>query len=297
MSKRKYEFTEIAGWSFSRFDNFQSCRRQYYFDYYGKKFAPPEIRERVDFLKSLQSPALLVGQIIHEAIATNIKNIQQESQEVSLEILKEETGHAFSKALESSLLIDSYYGSELTPAKKFSLKIKLDTCLESFYASKWYSFIRSLPGKKKLSWIIEPEDFGEFRLDGMKAYARVDFAFPDDDGSLVIIDWKTGKRYEKKHALQMQGYILYIHDICGHPLEKIKAVLEYLADDGESLESQMTQEDLGSFRKRVKKQLAELHAMCQDVEKNVPLQMESFPLCANHRFCSWCKYRELCNRY
>lgn len=297
MSNRKYEFTEIAGWSFSRFDTFQSCQRQYYFDYYGKKFAPPEIRERVEFLKNLQSPALLVGQIAHEAIASNIKSIQQESQEASLEILKEETGHAFSKALESSLLIDSHYGTELTPAQKFSLKIKLDTCLDSFYASKWYSFIRSLPREKKSQWVIEPEDFGEFRLDGMKAYARVDFAFPDGNGNLIIIDWKTGKRYEKKHALQMQGYILYIHDIYGHPLEKIKAVIEYLADDSESLESQMTPENLGAFRKRVKKQLSEMHAMCQDVERNIPLQMESFPLCTNLRFCSWCKYRELCNRY
>lgn len=297
MSKRKYEYTEIAGWSFSRYDNFQSCRRQYFFDYYGKKYAPPEIRDRVEFLKGIQSPALLLGQYVHEAVAANIKRIQLESQEVPLETLKEETAHAFSKALESPLLMDTYYGSELTPAKKFSLKIKLDSCLESFYSSPWYSFIHSLPEEKKSKWIIEPEDFGEFRLDGMKAYARVDFAFPGDDGNLIVIDWKTGKRYGKKHALQMQGYILYAHDICGYPLEKIKAVLEYLADDNEPLESQMTQKHLDSFRSMVKKQLSEMHSMCEDVDKNIPLPMESFPLITSHRFCKWCKYRELCNRY
>lgn len=296
MSKRKYEYTDIAGWSFSRYDNFQTCRRQYFFDYYGKRYAPPEIRERVEFLKTLQSPALLLGQIVHAAIASNIKNIQKESQEVPLDDLIENTSHDFSKALESPLLMDSYYGSELTPAQKFSLKFKLDTCLESFYSSEWYLFIHSFPNEKKSDWIIEPEDFGEFRLDGMKAYARVDFAFPNNDGGLVVVDWKTGKRHEKKHTLQMQGYILYAHDICGYPIEKIKAVLEYLSDDSESLEYQMTQKDLRSFRMMLKKQLLELHAMCQDVDKNVPLPIESFPLKTNHRFCQWCKYRELCSR-
>ncbi len=296
MNKRKYEYTDIAGWSFSRYDTFQTCRRQYFFDYYGKKFAPPEIRERVEFLKSLQSPALLLGQIVHEAIASNIRKMQKEIQEIPLDALIENTNHIFSKALENSLLMNSYYGSELTPAEKFSLKFKLDTCIESFYSSEWYSFIRSLPDGKKSEWIIEPEDFGEFRLDGMKAYARVDFAFPNNDGELVVIDWKTGKKYEKKHILQMQGYILYIHDICGYPIEKIKAVIEYLSDDSESLKYQMTRKDLRSFRTMLKKQLLEMHTMCQDVSKNIPLPMESFPLKENYRFCHWCKYRELCGR-
>ena len=32
----RYEYSDILGWSVSRYDKFCLCRRQYYYDYYGK---------------------------------------------------------------------------------------------------------------------------------------------------------------------------------------------------------------------------------------------------------------------
>ncbi|MEW5806858.1 MAG: PD-(D/E)XK nuclease family protein [Acidobacteriota bacterium] len=296
MSKRRYEYSDVAGWSFSRYDTFRTCKRQYYFEYYGKKHAPPEIMERIDFLKSLLSSAILLGQIVHDAIATILRKIQSMNEEIPLDDLREKATRVFSETLAGSLLLDTYYGAIITPARKFELEFQLESCLESFYASKWYQELKSTPDERKAKWIIEPEDFGEFRLDGMKAYARVDFAFPSEDGYLNIIDWKTGKRYDQKHAIQMQGYILYAHDVHGFPLEKIRAILEYLSDSDDPVECVMNQAHLESFKKRVRKELTEMHSFCQNVERNFPLSMEYFPLRDDSRACGWCRYRELCSR-
>src|SRR5215208_5553571 len=34
---RKFEFTDILGWSYSRYHTFQSCKRKYYYEYYRKR--------------------------------------------------------------------------------------------------------------------------------------------------------------------------------------------------------------------------------------------------------------------
>lgn len=296
MVKRKYEYTEKAGWSFSRFDTFKTCKRQYFFDYYGKKYAPSDLRERIEILKNLMSPAILLGQIVHDSIATVIKRYQMRGEEIPYQEIKEKSNRSLLNALTSPLLLDSYYGIAISPARRFDLSFQLESCLDAFYASRWYAEMRSAPSELKEHWIVEPEDFGEFRLDGLKVYAKVDFAFPTADDGLRIVDWKTGKRYADKHAIQMQGYILYAHDVHAYPLEKIDAVLEYLADDGDPIEYRMTQPDFDSFRKRVKRELSDMHSYCLDPDANVPLPMESFSLKAESKWCSWCKYRELCGR-
>jgi CRISPR/Cas system-associated exonuclease Cas4 (RecB family) len=296
MKTRRYEYSEKAGWSFSRFDTFKTCKRQYFFDYYGKRYAPQELRERIEFLKSLQSPALLVGQIVHNAIAEIIKRVQSNGNEMPASDIKEKAKKTLAAALSGSQLIDSYYGSPISPARRFESEFQLESCLDVFLESRWYAAIRSASDEEKKLWIVEPEDFGEFRLDGLKAYARVDFAFPGGDGGLKIIDWKTGKRYADKHLVQMQGYILYAHDVHSFPLEKITAILEYLADDGDAVEYSMPRDDFEVFRRRIKKDLSDMHSYCLEPENNVPLPLESFALRANQRLCGWCRYRELCGR-
>ena len=34
---RRFEFTDILGWSYSRFATFQQCKRKYFYDYYAKR--------------------------------------------------------------------------------------------------------------------------------------------------------------------------------------------------------------------------------------------------------------------
>ena len=36
MKTEKFDYTPILGWSVTRYDKFLTCKRQYYYEYYGK---------------------------------------------------------------------------------------------------------------------------------------------------------------------------------------------------------------------------------------------------------------------
>ena len=64
-----FEFTKILGWSVSRYNMFQTCKRQYYYNYYGKydeEYSYSEIKK----LKDLTSIPLMKGNIVHKVIET-----------------------------------------------------------------------------------------------------------------------------------------------------------------------------------------------------------------------------------
>ncbi|HIF68834.1 MAG TPA: hypothetical protein EYQ29_05885 [Candidatus Lambdaproteobacteria bacterium] len=54
-------------------------------------------------------------------------------------------------------------------------------------------------------WIIELSNYGETRINGLKAYCKVDFLVPMED-ELHILDWKTGRKDVQKHRRQLIGY-------------------------------------------------------------------------------------------
>ena len=78
---RQFEYTPILGWSVSRYDKFTSCKRQYYYDYYGKhddEFP----RQKIDSLKKLTSIPLGIGNITHNVIKTLLVRLLKEEKEI-----------------------------------------------------------------------------------------------------------------------------------------------------------------------------------------------------------------------
>jgi ATP-dependent helicase/DNAse subunit B len=64
---KKFPYTNILGWSVSRYDVFNNCKRQYFYSYY-PKFDKENSLEKITQLKSLTSFALEVGNIAHDVI-------------------------------------------------------------------------------------------------------------------------------------------------------------------------------------------------------------------------------------
>ena len=62
----------------------------------------------------------------------------------------------------------------------------------NFLESERFEWIKESAISEIENWIIEPQGFGESRLDGLKLYCKVDFLTPFD-GKIVILEWKTGK--------------------------------------------------------------------------------------------------------
>ena len=49
---KRFAYTDILGWSISRYDKFLNCKRQYFYDYYGK-FDKEFSLEKIQQLKAL----------------------------------------------------------------------------------------------------------------------------------------------------------------------------------------------------------------------------------------------------
>jgi hypothetical protein len=73
---KKFKYTDILGWSVSRYGRFLDCKRQYFYDYYAK-FDNDAPIEKIQFLKSLTSKALETGNIAHDIIRDVFKRYQR----------------------------------------------------------------------------------------------------------------------------------------------------------------------------------------------------------------------------
>ena len=144
-------------------------------------------------------------------------------------------------------------------------------------------------------WLVDPEGYGETRVDGLKAYCKVDFLIPAQ-GRIHILDWKTGRRREERHAVQMRGYAAWAAHEYTVPLAQVVPVIAYLLPSYEEVTTALNEYDMQDFATMVREQTKEMYALCSDVEQNVPLPKERFPLTQLWSLCSYCNYRELCGR-
>lgn len=290
---RQFRFTPILGWSASRYDTFQRCKRQYYYQYYGKH--DPEIpRDRIDRLKGMTSVPLEVGSLVHDAIAAILNRLLKSGAPIDRQrfdgFVEKRTGlvcrgKTFSEVHYAEA--EAVLPEDLLPA--------IRGCLETFLGSERYDWISTKARESRDEWLVEPPGFGEARLDGMKVYCKVDFLFIVD-GRVVIVDWKTGKRDDEKHGKQMLGYGAWAMHHLGRPASDIDAIVAYLKPEYAEVRTQPTDEELREFVGRIRAETEEMYGYCHDVPENVPRAKESFPLTESTGLCRYCNFRELCDR-
>jgi hypothetical protein len=145
----------------------------------------------------------------------------------------------------------------------------------------------------KTGWVIEPPGFGATRINGMKAYCKVDFLFPVE-GALHILDWKTGKADERKHRKQLIGYTTWAAYHFGTGTEHIFPSVAYLQPEYRETAVTVTATDVQEFTEAVSTESKAMYAYCKNVEQNIPRNKEEFARTSNARVCGFCNYRELC---
>lgn len=142
-------------------------------------------------------------------------------------------------------------------------------------------------------WLIEPAGYGETRLNGIKAYCKMDFLFPID-GKIYIADWKTGKQDLEKHRNQLLGYAAATHHNFSIPWDKIHPKIVYFYPHFAELEVPVTREELLTFFTKVKNETEEMLSFCKDTEKNIPKPIESFECTPYQGLCKNCNFQEIC---
>lgn len=290
--QRKYPFTPVLGWSVSRYDKFEACKRQYWYDYYARKWDREVATQRLDSLKSLTSTHLEIGNLVHDAIATQLHRLKKDAPlKAPAEIVKY-SRYLVDRAVGEKTFLEIHYGQRES-IDVDDIKERVSTCLGSFFESRWYGWLLEDASHRKSEWVIEPNDFGEMRINGLKAYCKVDFLIPGAEGELHILDWKTGKVDREKHRRQMTGYVAYAQDVFKAGAEQVKPVVVYLGNPYDEMENRFTQQEVDEFAGVVAAQTREMCGHCENVGENIPKPKDSFPQNIR-RMCAYCNYQELC---
>jgi len=290
LSYQPYEFTPVLGWSISRYECFDKCKRQYYYTYYAK-FAREIPQYKMTQLKNLTSAPLEIGNVVHDVIEAFLRRLQVSDSDIDENRFSQFARQKAQDAFSAKTFIEQYYGA-LKPVSLEDAMIKIAACLENFIRSPCYHWIFMKALTNKTDWLIEPPGYGETRLNGMKAYCKMDFLFPVD-GSVHILDWKTGGKDAYKHANQLIGYAAAAHNNFNIPGNAIFPKIVYLFPAFEEFELGRT-DDFSPFFEKVKEQTGEMYGLCGDVEKNIPLEINAFPQSPSAGICLFCNFQELC---
>lgn len=289
----RYDYTPILGWSSSRYDKFKSCKRQYYYHYYGKH-DPEYPRIRINRLKKLTSVPLEIGSITHDVIVALLERLLKTKSRIDKDRFEDFVRRKTELVCRSGDFFEVYYADKEQVIKEDLLPAILE-CLGSLLDSERFEWIRDRALNEGNEWLIEPRGYGEARLEGYKIYCKVDFLFLVN-GRATILDWKTGKRDESKHTSQLLGYSVWAMNQLGLPAEKIDSFVAYLRPEYEELGLRPTTERLRDFTRAMIDQTEQMYRFCTNYVENVPLEKEAFPLKAESAYCRYCNFKELCGR-
>jgi hypothetical protein len=288
---KTFGFSSQLGWSKSRYGTFQTCKRKYFYQYYGKhdnEFESKHIAQ----LKSLASVAMEAGSMAHEIISDILKFVATNGKAPSLDKVIGRIQRNKGKFLEKQFAEQYYNGTDVIDENSFLEKVTL--CVTNFYNSDRFKWIMENAINTRQQWIIEPEGYGETRINGLKAYCKVDCLFPVD-GTIVIIDWKTGKE-RPEDIKQLKGYATSTKFQFDVNADDIICIASYLDPEYKENVYQFDDFDLIDFNSAVKLETQNMTDILSNVEKNIPMVKDNFPLAESSNLCGYCNYRELCER-
>lgn len=288
---KRYDFTYILGWSISRYDMFSLCRRKYYYSYYGKH--DPEVPfERIRRLKDLTSVPMETGRIFHEMADTLLRRFLKSDAELDRANFFDYAERLTEDSCSAQEFAKVYFG-ELDAIDPGPINERVQTALENFLGSERYRWVIEEAMSVRDQWVIEPETYGETRIGGIKAYCNFDFLVPLA-GAVHIIDWKAGKQDERKYGRQLLAYATGAAGIYGVGPEQIEAVVAYVLPKYTERRLALDGADIAGFVETVRRETEEMRALCADVEQNLPLEKEQFPMTGRRGLCGYCEFRELC---
>ena len=120
------------------------------------------------------------------------------------------------------------------------------SAMENLISDDRFQWIKEEALAESEDWVIEPEGYGECRIEDMKAYCKVDFLFPIED-KLYVIDWKTGKRHDGKHQEQLKGYAAWVKYHFEKDWPQIETVVAYLLPEYEENSVTVNEYDIEDF--------------------------------------------------
>ena len=301
MNEIRNEFS----WSKSRDELFQTCPRQYFYNYYaywgGWEKGAPERTRQIYILKNLKNRYMWAGNKVHDCIKHTLKNLQRGIPVLDVDRIVSITINQMREEFRSSrerryrvypktcALFEHEYELDLADEQWKAVADDVEQCLRNFYSSEIFAMLRELPRER---W-LEVEDFSSFYLEGTKIWAVIDCSFQTGDG-VTIIDWKTGRGTNEDFSLQLSCYAMYGVEKWGTEPEKIKLV-EYNLLSDQSAEFSVTVGEIANTKAYIKGSIADMQSLLVDIENNIPKEEESFNRVDDERIRERCNFRKVCD--
>jgi CRISPR/Cas system-associated exonuclease Cas4 (RecB family) len=293
-----------------------SCKRRYYYSYYASAEDPEIYR-----LKKLSALPLWAGSVVHDTIESFLRSHDRvpsgEEQEAFIrdvvhsgmltdwrvseacsapggpggaaEERPPEVRDSVGPALLPFRLFEHEYG---IPVEQEDKRLAVNTVMRSlkhFFKSE--TLQRALQvGRER--WLAL-EDLVSFHVGETEVFVRMDLAYRDTDGRVVIVDWKTGRSEGRFNEVQVAGYALFAAEQgwVQQP-EEISTELNYLvipkavrrAVDGKKIEH---------ARRFIEKSASSMKALLVDPLGNLA-RLEDFPMIDRPSVCRRCNFRRLC---
>ena len=301
------ELQNEFSWSKSRDGVFNACLRAYYYHYYGswngwRHDAPPDVRE-LYIMKNLQSVPLWTGAVIHDAVRQVVQALSQGKtlpveqalisarERMQRDLEESRSGRFRRRPNRMCGLLEHYYGLPLTNETIQEAMVSAEGCIRRFYTTASYRKMLELGP----SGILEVERLESVRLSGSKVWVSPDVILRNEDDSITIVDWKTGRSASSDATrLQLAIYGIYAVQSYGASPQSLLGVEENLRL-GEEHVYPLKEWVLDEARKYVDNSIRKMQALLHDQARNIAL-IRDFPMTDNLAVCMGCRFRRACER-
>lgn len=231
--------TNDLSWSKSRASTLSACERRYFLHYYGYWGGWDETaddrKRRLWVLRQLATREQWAGTSVHDAIALFLSRLRA-GRPIEIEALIDMTRSRMRREFVHSRrrrywnvrksfgLVEHEYEDPVSNESWRANWGIVERCLLHFGTS---DVLREVRGSDPSRW--RPIDkLDTFEIDGVKIWVAPDFAYEKEDGTLEIIDWKTGAPRESDRQ-QVFGYAMFAESKWKVPRPKIRGALAYLS--------------------------------------------------------------------
>ncbi len=303
------DFQNTFSWSKSRHDKFSSCRRAYYFHYYGSfgGWEAPlgsEARE-LFILKKLATRWQWAGSVVHESLRQLLARARATGEFWSAETLLSRTRDRarahWARSRTRSFrdvenpdkfgLLEHEYDEKI-PAEDWRRLYDeaIEASLRAFSASEILQTIRATPPSAWLS----VDELESWDFEGTKIWVAIDFAYRDAIGQTHILDWKTGAEKETDHA-QVGIYTLFAQNRWGAAPNGVTGELVYLARAATRRSVEVDDGALDNCRTLMRTSIGAMKRVLRDPVANTA-HIDDFAQTEDRDECKRCPFRRPCRR-
>lgn len=279
-------------WSLSRHDTFATCRRRYFYSYYASQDDP-----EVQRLKKLSALPMWAGSVVHETIENVLKTREALPSPEEQEALIRSAVHGqmlgeWRESEAGSLRFRLFEHEYQVPVEAEDKKIVVGVVMRSLRNFFRSEVVGELFAVGRANWLTV-EDLVSFNVGDVEVRLRMDVAFRDREGRVVIVDWKTGRAEGRFNEVQLAAYALYASEqgwVQG--AQEIRTELAYLAQR-RSVRRSVDVRQLDQARAFIARSAGTMKALLLDPVANLA-RLEDFPMIERPQVCRRCNFRRLC---